>query len=137
MTKTNSDQEWPTFRGRRLTAKEMSSGLVITPLYRDEPPSYTPSFIPRSQVWMGRNGRVFLELRFGQPPFETNGRTSTLTGERFHELRPEAESIYEEARKLPDNPSTVRGNTPPGLKSITWRKVRTNSLTPGDVHGRS
>lgn len=136
MSKTTSNQEWPTFRGRRLTAKEMSSGLVITPLYRDEPPSYTPSFIPRSQVWIGRDGRIYLELRFGQPPFETNDRTSTLTGERFHELRPEAESIYEEAREISASSAAV-SNPPPGLKSITWRRVRRNSLTPGDVHGRS
>lgn len=130
MSKTNSDQNWPSFRGRRLTAKEISSGLVITPLFYkgDDPQTYYPSFIPRNQVWVGENARIFIELRFGRPPLETHGNKSILTGARFCELDPAMQSNPKEAGEPSTDVEPI--DVPPGhLKRITLAKV--SSIRPG------
>lgn len=99
--------EWPTFRGRRLTAKEREFGLVITPI--------SPKSVPRpgrlissNQLWMGRCGRLFFELRYGGYPLETIGNRSTLTAQGVRELNAQALRIHDSIMEIAEQQERER-----------------------------
>lgn len=91
--------EWPTFRGRRLTAKEREFGVVITPI---SPKSVQrpERLISSNQLWMGRCGRLFFELRYGGYPLETVGSRSTLTIQGVRALNAEALRIHDSIAEI-------------------------------------
>lgn len=46
--------DWPTFKGRRLTDREMKSGKIITQVGDLLNDPYDPNGISRDQLWMDR-----------------------------------------------------------------------------------
>ncbi len=87
------DDEWPTFRGCRLTMKERQFGLVITPIFPNDIADPN-KLISRVQLFMGRGGRLFFELRYGSPAMETVNNRSTLPVESVRQLNAEALRIH-------------------------------------------
>lgn len=101
------DGEWPAFRGCRLTAKEREFGVVITPI--------SPKSVPRpgrlissDQLWMGRCGRLFFELRYGGYPLETVGKRSTLTAQGVRELNAQALRIHDSIMEIAEQQEQER-----------------------------
>ncbi len=93
------DDEWPTFRGSRLTMKERQFGLVITPIFPND--IHNPQkLISRVQLFMGRGGRLFFELRYGGPAMETINNRSTLIAESVRQLNAEALRIHPHIAKI-------------------------------------
>ena len=91
--------EWPTFRGRRLTAKEREFGLVITPI-SPEDVRRAGRLVSSNQLWIGRSGRLFFELRYGGYPLETVGNRSTLTAQGVRELNAQALLIHDSIMEI-------------------------------------
>jgi hypothetical protein len=99
--------EWPTFRGRRLTAKEREFGLVITPI-SPKGVSRPGRLISSNQLWMGRCGRLFFELLYGGYPLETVGNRSTLTAQGVRELNAQALRIHDSIMEIAEQQERER-----------------------------
>jgi hypothetical protein len=99
--------EWPTFRGRRLTAKERQFGLVITPISPKDVRK-PGNLISSNQLWIGRGGRLFFELCYGGYPLETIGNRSTLTVQGVKELNAEALRIHDSITEIAEQQERER-----------------------------
>lgn len=99
--------EWPTFRGRRLTAKERQFGLVITPISPKDIQK-PGNLISSNQLWIGRGGRLFFELCYGGYPLETIGNRSMLTAKGVRELNAEALRIHDSITEIAEQQERER-----------------------------
>lgn len=101
------DAEWPTFRGRHLTAKEREFGLVITPISPKDVQK-PGRLISSNQLWIGRCGRLFFELCYGGYPLETIDNRSTLTSQGVRELNAEALRIHDSITEIAEEQERER-----------------------------
>ena len=92
---TTLPTQWPTFRGSPLTAREIDSGRIITRLFVPKSRGgFGSNWNSHDQLWIGRGGTIFFELRYGLPPFETSDGKSVLTDLGAHRLNEEVRQVH-------------------------------------------
>lgn len=95
MTKKTLRVNWPQFRGRFLTLKEMSHGQIIVPAYTSQNfKTGDRAELWRSQFWIGRTGAVYFQLGLWTHPLSQRGGKSTLDPAAVARLDAEVRDIH-------------------------------------------
>lgn len=95
MTKKVSRLNWPRFRGRFLTLKEMDYGQIIVPAYTSEKfKTGDRAELWRSQFWIGRTGNVYFQLGLWPHSLSQGGGRSTLDPAAVAQLDAEVRDVH-------------------------------------------
>lgn len=95
MTKKTLRVNWPQFRGRFLTAKEMTHGQIIVPAYTSQNlKTGDLAELWRSQFWIGRTGVVYFQLGLWPHPLSQGCGRSTLDPAAVARLDAEVRDVH-------------------------------------------